>query len=92
MSKLNFVREHDLSESECKDLAEKLLDKLVNKYGGKVSQKKDQFVYKHKMGVDAVVQSNENEFVIDVKLGLMARSFAPRLEGEMNKILDKHLS
>ena len=92
MSKLNFVRQHDLSQSECKALAEKLLGKLVDRYGGSISQKKDQYIYKHNLGVNAVVVPNEGEFIVDVKLGLMARSFAPKLEGEMNRILDENLS
>lgn len=92
MSKLNLRREHDLNQSESKELAEKLLAKLVNKFGGKITEKDNLFIYKHTMGVDAVVEPNEGEFVIDVKLGFLASSLAPKLEGEMNKILDEYLA
>ena len=92
MSKLNLRREHNLSQLESKELAEKLLGKLVEKFGGKVSAQGNNFAYKHTMGVDAVVEPNEGEFVVDVKLGFMARSFAPKLEGKMNEILDQYLS
>ena len=92
MSKLNLRREHDLSQSESKELAEKLLGKLVDKFGGKISEDGNNFVYKHTMGVDAVIEPNDGEFVVDVKLGFMARSFAPKLEGKMNEILDEYLS
>ena len=92
MSKLNLRREHDLSQSESKELAEKLLGKLVDKFGGKISEDGNNFVYKHTMGVDAVIEPNDGEFVIDVKLGFMAKSFAPKLEGKMNEILDEYLS
>jgi len=92
MSKLNLRREHDLSEAESKELAVKLLGKLVDKFGGKVAEKDNHFTYNHTMGVDAVVEPNEGEFVVDVKLGFMARSFAPKLEGKMNEILDEYLS
>ena len=92
MSKLNLRREHNLSQLESKELAEKLLGKLVEKFGGKVSAQVNNFAYKHTMGVDAVVEPNEGEFVVDVKLGFMARSFAPKLEGKMNEILDEYLS
>ena len=92
MSKLSLRREHDLSQLESKELAEKLLAKLVNKFGGKISEKGECFVYKHTMGVDAVVEPKEGEFLVDVKLGLMTRSLAPKLETEMNKILDEYLT
>ena len=92
MSKLNLRREHDLSQSESKELAEKLLGKLVDKFGGKISEDGNNFVYKHTMGVDAVIEPNDGEFVVDVKLGFMAKSFAPKLEGKMNEILDEYLS
>jgi len=92
MSKLNLRREHDLSQSESKELAEKLLGKLVDKFGGKISEDGNNFVYKHTMGVDAVVEPNAGEFIVDVKLGFMAKSFAPKLEGKMNEILDEYLS
>jgi len=92
MSKLNLRREHDLNEVQSKELAEKLLAKLVNKFGGKVSEDGKNFIYKHTMGVDAVVEPNQGEFVVDVKLGFMARPLAPKLEGKMNEILDEYLS
>jgi len=92
MSKLNLRREHNLSQSESKELAEKLLAKLVDKFGGTISEQGNNFAYKHTMGVDAIVEPNEGEFVVDVKLGFMARSFAPKLEGKMNEILDQYLS
>lgn len=91
MSKLNLRRQHDLSQRQSKELAEKLLGKLVNKFGGEISEKDSHFIYKHKMGVDAVVEPNDGEFVVDVKLGFLTRSLAPKLESEMNKILDEHL-
>jgi len=92
MSKLSLRREHDLDQQDSKELAEKLLTKLVDKFGGKFSEDGNNFRYKHTAGVNAVVEPNEGEFVIDVKLGIMTRSLGPKLEGQMNKILDEYLA
>lgn len=92
MSKLSVRREHDLDQQGSKELAEKLLTKLVDKFGGKFSEDGDNYRYKHTAGVNAVVEPNEGEFVIDVKLGMMTRSLGPKLEGQMNKILDEYLA
>lgn len=92
MSQLNLRREHDLNQQQSKELAEKLLGKLVSKFGGKISEEGNNFLYKHTMGVNAIVEPKEGEFIVGVKLGLMTRSLAPKLEGEMNKILDEYLA
>jgi len=92
MSKVSVRREHDLDQQDSKELAEKLLNKLVDKFGGKFSEDSDSYRYKHTAGINAVVEPNEGEFVIDVKLGFMARSLGPTLEGHINKVLDEYLA
>jgi len=92
MSKLSVRREHDLDQESSRELAENLLNKLVDKFGGQFSEDGQNYRYKHTMGVNAIVEPNDGEFVIDVKLGLMTRSLAPQLEGQMNKILDEYLT
>ena len=92
MNKVSVRREHDLDQQGSKELAEKLLNKLVDKFGGKFTEDGDNYRYKHTAGVNAVVEPNEGEFVIDVKLGIMTRSLGPKLEEQMNKILDEYLA
>jgi len=36
------------------------------------------------------VTPKEGELLVDVKLGLMARSFAPKLEEKINEVLDDY--
>jgi len=89
MSKVHICRKHDLDEQQCKVVAEELLLKLIDKYGGRYAAEGENYVYKN-AGVTALVEPKEGELVVDVKLGLMTRSFAPQLEKEMNRQLDKH--
>ena len=68
-----------------------MLNKLVNKFGGKYKAEGDNFRYKHTAGVNAVVEPKAGELMVNVKLGLMTRALAPQLEKEMNRVLDDHI-
>jgi len=92
MSNLRLCRELDIDEQECKDLAVQLLDKLVNKFGGKYKADGSNYRYKHTAGVNALVEPKAGELTVDVKLGMMTRALAPQLEKEMNRVLDDHLA
>lgn len=89
MSNVHICRKHDLDEQECKVVAEALLQKLIDKYGGRYRADGENYVYNN-AGVKALVEPKQGELVVDVKLSLMTRSFAPQLEKEMNRQLDKH--
>ena len=91
MSKVRICRSHNLGQEECQNLAEELLNKLVNTFGGSYNSTGRDYTYKHTAGVNAVVEPRENELVVNVKLGIMARAFAPQLESEMNKVLDDYI-
>lgn len=92
MSQVRVCREHSLGAEGCQDLAERLLNKLVDTFGGSYTPVGSQYSYKHTAGVNAMVTPGEEELVVNVKLGIMARAFAPQLEAEMNKVLDDYLS
>ena len=91
MSKLRVCREIDVDEQECQAIALQLLDKLVNKFGGKYTPDGNNYRYKHTAGVNALVEPKAGELSVDVKLGMMTRALAPQLEKEMNRVLDEHL-
>jgi len=92
VSKVRVCRQVDLNQEECSTLAIELLDKLVAKFGGSYNSQASVYRYKHGVGVDALVEPKEGELSVDVKLGLMARRFAPQLEKEMNRVIDEHLN
>ena len=91
MSDLKIRREHDLDEQQCRALAEDLLGQLVEKFGGSISEDGDCFRYKHATGMKASVEPREGELDINIKLNMMTRSFAPEIEKQVNKVLDKYI-
>jgi len=92
VSSVHICREHTLDKDECKVVAEKMLDKLVTKFGGKIKQDGEMIRYRHPTGINACVEPKEGELVVDVKLGLMTKSMAPKIDQAINKELDKQLS
>ncbi len=92
MSKVHVCRKHGLGLDECRSVAVELLDRLVGEYGGSYKPVGDNFSYKHATGINAQVEPKDGELLVDVKLGIMTRSFAPKLEEKMNQVLDDYLS
>ncbi|MEO0367522.1 MAG: polyhydroxyalkanoic acid system family protein [Pseudomonadota bacterium] len=92
MSNVRVCRKLDMDQQECREVAEGLLERLVEKMGGSYSPDGENYIYKHTTGVKAMVEPKEGELNIDVKLSLMTRAFGPRLSEEINKQLDKHLT
>jgi len=92
MSKINFHREHQLDKHESRALAEELLNKLVDKYGGRYGEDGNSFRYNHPAGVNAIVEPNQGEFIINIKLGFMTRALGSRLQGDMDRIRDEYLA
>ena len=91
MSRITLHREHQLDKQESRALAEKLLTKLVDKYGGRYDEDDDSFRYKHPAGVNAIVEPKEGEFIVNIKLGIMTRALGPKIEADMDRILDGYL-
>ena len=91
MSHIKLTRAHTLSEAECCAVAEQLLDKLVDYFGGSFDNQGTQYSYKHKSGVKARVLPRAGEITVEVKLSLMTRALAPKIEQEMNRVLDEYL-
>lgn len=88
---LQICREHDMNHAECITVAEELLDKLVDHFGGSVSCVGDDYRYTHPTGIKADVLARSGELSVNVKLGLLTRSLAPKLEREINRVLDEHI-
>jgi putative polyhydroxyalkanoate system protein len=91
MSNIKICRSHGLEASECRAVAEDLLGRLVNKFGGNFKQSGDNFHYRHPSGVKAQIAMQASELTVDVKLGVMTRSFAPQMETAINEVLDEQL-
>lgn len=91
MNKIQISRKHNMGHQECCELAEGLLDQLVGKYGGSIKNDGQCYHYRHSTGMKAMVEPREDELDITVKLNLITKSFAPRVEEQINKVLDEKL-
>ena len=56
----------------------------MDKFGGEFEEDGEDFRYKHPTGIKAHIAVAEEDLSVDVKLGLMTRSFAPQMEAEIN--------
>jgi len=56
VSKIQVCRPHSLGEQDCQNLAEELLNKLVDKFGGSYQPVGNNYAYKHTAGVNATVE------------------------------------
>ncbi|MDB4512273.1 polyhydroxyalkanoic acid system family protein [Arenicella sp.] len=88
---LKICRQHDMSHDECREVAEQILEKLIDHFGGSVSHAGEDYQYKHPTGVKAVIEPGAKELNVNVKLGLLTSALAPKLEEEINRALDDHL-
>ena len=91
MSHIKICKQHDLDQTACNDLAQQLLDKLVNKFGGSVKAGEGDYRYKHSTGINAVIEPREGELLVNVKMGMLTRAMAPQLEAEINRVLDEQI-
>jgi len=91
MSTIRISRSHELDADECRAVAEDLLDQLVAKFGGSVRAQGACYSYRHTTGLKAMVEPQEGNLDINVKMTMMTRSFAPQVEQQIHLVLDKHL-
>lgn len=92
MTQVYINKPHQYDEEECQEIAEELLDMLVDRFGGRIRQDGNCYHYKHTSGINAKVETGHGDLTIKVKMGLMTRAWAPQLEKEINRILDEHMS
>lgn len=91
MSKIQISRKHDLDADQCRELAEDLLGQLVGAFGGRFAEQEGGYCYRHTSGLRAIVEPEEEELNIDVRLTFMTRSLAPIVEKRIGEVLDDYL-
>lgn len=92
MKNIRIQREHNLGQTECLKLAEKITDNLIARIGGTKSIDGNVIHYKHMSGSKGILISNESNLQVDVQLGLLVRSFGSSIEKEIHESCDKYLS
>ena len=89
--KLHISRQHTMEHDECCQFSEKLLGKMVDKFGGSLSCVDDNYQYSHSTGIKAMVEPAANEINVIVTFGMLTGEMAPMVEKEINKVFDKYI-
>ncbi len=92
MSHICIEREHDLDRKTLRKRAEKLVKTLQSKYGGSYEWEGDIVHYNYSGGLDAQLTLNEEDILVDVKLGMLMSMMKKRLKTEIEHYLDEHLA
>jgi putative polyhydroxyalkanoate system protein len=92
MSKIKVERSHDKGLDWAKSKAEEVSKVLSEKYGLSSAWKGEQTLEFSGKGVDGSLGIEDNRLSVSLKLGLMLRPFASKIEESVNKAIDRAIS
>lgn len=94
MSQLVMHREHSMDTAEIKDGLQKIADHLSDNFGMEYEWKGDDIHFNKSgaTGGKGVLKISDNALDLNLKLGLLAKPFKSKIETELNRFLDEHLS
>lgn len=91
MSRIYLQREHALSRKTLRKRAEALAKQLQSEYGGSYRWEGDTVHYSYAGGIDARLALQEQDILVDVKLGVLMLMVKGALTREIERYLDEHL-
>ena len=91
MSRIYIQREHALDRKTVRKRAEALAKQLVDEYGGSYRWEGDTVHYSYSGGIDARLTLQEDDILVDVKLGVLMLLMKGPLAREIERYLDQHL-
>jgi putative polyhydroxyalkanoate system protein len=92
MSRIYIQREHELDDGTLRKRAERLAKQLQSEFGGSYRWEGNTVHYNYSGGIDARLTLQENDILVDVKLGVLMLMLKKRLQAEIERYLDKHLA
>lgn len=94
MSTLVMHREHSMSTDKLKDGLQQIADHLSDNFGMEYEWKGDDIHFNKSgaKGGKGVLKVSETALDLNLKLGLLARPFKSKIESELNRFLDEHLT
>jgi putative polyhydroxyalkanoate system protein len=92
MSRIYIQREHELDDGTLRKRAERLAKQLQSEFGGDYRWEGNTVHYSYSGGIDARLTLQENDILVDVKLGVLMLLLKKRLQAEIERYLDKHLA
>ena len=92
MSRIYIQREHELDGKTVRKRAERLAKQLQSEFGGDYRWEGNTVHYNYSGGIDARMTLQDNDILVDVKLGVLMLMLKKRLQAEIERYLDKHLA
>lgn len=92
MSRIYIQREHELDDGTLRKRVERLAKQLQGEFGGDYRWEGNTVHYSYSGGIDARLTLQENDILVDVKLGVLMLLLKKRLQAEIERYLDKHLA
>lgn len=92
MSRIYIQREHELDDGTLRKRAERLAKQLQSEFGGNYRWEGNTVHYNYSGGIDARMTLQDNDILVDVKLGVLMLMLKKRLQAEIERYLDKHLA
>ena len=92
MSRIYIQRDHELDNRTLRKRAERLARQLQDEFGGDYRWEGNTVHYNYSGGIDARLTLQDDDILVDVKLGVLMRLLKNRLQQEIERYLDKHLA
>lgn len=91
MSRIYIQRQHELDGKTVRRRAEALAKQLQSEYGGHFRWEGDTVHYSYSGGIDARMTLQDDDILVDVKLGVLMLLLKGPLTREIERYLDEHL-
>lgn len=92
MSRIYIQRDHELDGKTLQKRVERLARQLQDEFGGDYRWEGRTMHYRYSGGIDARLTVEEQDVLVDVKLGVLMLMMKKRLQQEIEHYLDKHLA
>jgi putative polyhydroxyalkanoate system protein len=92
MSRIYIQRDHELDGRTLRKRAESLARQLQREFGGNYRWEGNTVHYNYSGGIDARLTLQDEDILVDVKLGVLMLMLKKRLQQEIEVYLDQHLA
>lgn len=92
MSRIYIQRDHELDRRTLRKRAESLARQLQREFGGNYRWEGNTVHYNYSGGIDARLTLQEEDILVDVKLGVLMLMLKKPLQQEIEVYLDQHLA
>jgi putative polyhydroxyalkanoate system protein len=91
MADISIKQQHKLPHEKAKDAAQRVADQMVEEFDMTAQWEGDVLSFK-RSGVSGTLALNDSEAQLDVTLSAMLKAFAPKIEEQLTKNMQKVFS